>query len=329
MFKFDFSFFDSLSLSKDDIENFLEYFPKEFKENYENYKKEPTAENQWVLLDGKRAAGFETNDKRFPTFLNTFYDIIDYKTYKINELDANTDKLERILAHKVDLEKTNLTMPEVQELHDSIASILNGSGTKIVTTVGDLDLLQLQQTNSVKDEALDTAFKNIFKNAGTDTSIFDSATDVGIKTSLTRDASMVWTYIEQINSFLNLAINNIQKFGNYQMQLTMLPITHYNEMEMIKQYNSNATLGVGKLDFIVSTGTKQVEIDSTLKLEEFLDLSNKLVPLASSHTQSSTSEETSSAETSKTDETEKTENDNDEEEKEKTQDSYTGKINEK
>jgi hypothetical protein len=52
--------------------------------------------------------------------------------------------------------------------------------------------------------------------------------------------------------------------------------------------HQSATLGVGVLDYIVATGTKQVDLEATIELEEFLDLTNRLVPLQSSHTQSST-----------------------------------------
>lgn len=64
----------------------------------------------------------------------------------------------------------------------------------------------------------------------------------------------------------------------------MLPITMYNENEKILVYKEAATLGVGKLEYIVSTGVKQVNIPSKIELENFLQLEN-LVPLSTSYTQ--------------------------------------------
>ena len=51
-------------------------------------------------------------------------------------------------------------------------------------------------------------------------------------------------------------------------------------------YRANATLGVGVVDLIVASGTKQVDIESTLELEENLNLVSRLMPLQSSHVQS-------------------------------------------
>lgn len=99
-------------------------------------------------------------------------------------------------------------------------------------------------------------------------------------------------------NFYNLAINNVFNFQNYQASIRILPISPYNEKEKMELYNKNATLGIGVLDNIVASGIKQVDLQPTLELEQFLDLRNRLIPLQSSHTQSSstTSEKTKPAE---------------------------------
>lgn len=91
-----------------------------------------------------------------------------------------------------------------------------------------------------------------------------------------------------MTNFYNVAVNNIKNFGNYQLSLKILPITSYNESVRLESLHQSATLGVGVLDYVVGSGTRQIDLESSLELEEFLDLSNRLVPLQSSHTQSST-----------------------------------------
>lgn len=75
------------------------------------------------------------------------------------------------------------------------------------------------------------------------------------------------------------------KFGSYQLSFRVLPISPYNEKEKLELYRANASLGVGVIDLIVASGTRQVDIEATLQLEESLDLVNRLKPLHSSHTQ--------------------------------------------
>lgn len=67
-----------------------------------------------------------------------------------------------------------------------------------------------------------------------------------------------------------------------------MPITYYNRTEMMNIYKEGATLGVGKLEYLVSTGTKQVDIPAKIELETYLQL-DKLKPLSTSYTQNDNS----------------------------------------
>ena len=103
-------------------------------------------------------------------------------------------------------------------------------------------------------------------------------------------------------SFYNLAINNIKNFKSFQLSLRFLPISAYNAKEELQNYHSNAEYGVGLLDFVVASGIKQIDLDATLELEEYLDLQTRLVPLSSSHTTSSTDIENKKNENEKSEE---------------------------
>lgn len=288
---FDLSFFDNLGLSDSDKERLLNLFPSEFRELYETYRKDP-ALSRWQHLSGKRSTCISMNESGFPTFLSVFYDIIDYKTYKINELDRNANLLERIVAQEIDMEKTQLDMEEVESLHNSMADVIcDNRGTKLLTTVGKLDVHQLQESEGIENKTLTNAFATIYDNAGFNNALFIGEGPDSVRASQTRDLNYVWNFIEKITIFFNLAVNNIYNFHDYQVSLRLLPISPYNEAEKLEQFKANATLGVDKIGFIVSSGIKQVDLESTMELEEFLGLAERLKPLQSSHTQSSMEEE--------------------------------------
>lgn len=63
-----------------------------------------------------------------------------------------------------------------------------------------------------------------------------------------------------------------------------MPISPYTQDEDVKRYRDNATLGIGKIDYIVASGTKQRHIQDIFDLEAFLDLT-QIVPLQTSYTQ--------------------------------------------
>lgn len=289
-FKFDFTFFNDLGLTAEDLDILLERFPEEFRERYEAYKTGNSDETRWQTLDPRFSACIQLNEEGFPSYLAAFYDIIDYKTYKLNELDRNTNLLERLVIQELDMEKTGLDMTEVQELHDSMADIICGSpGTTLVTTVGKVSVEPLQEQIGEKNEVLQNSYRGIFSNAGLNDAIFTG--EGTIETSLKRDLAYVWSFVQKLESFYNLALNNVKSFGPFQLSLKILDLSPYNESDKLTQLHQSATLGVGVLDYIVASGTKQVDLEATIELEEFLDLTSRLVPLQSSHTQSSSAGE--------------------------------------
>lgn len=285
--EFNFKFFDEVTNSPEKREKLFSIFPQEFRELYNLYKESNDFKDGWVPLNPKCSTCISTNEYGFPTFLTAFYDIIDYKNYKLNEMDRNTNGLERIIAQEVDLQD-GLDLAEIRDLHDSMAESISQNGSILITTPGTIKVEQIQEQNSQENKVLSNAYKSIYDNAGFNNALFSNDSDDALKYSLQRDLSFVWQYVEQLTTFYNLAINNIFNFHDYQASIRILPISPYNELEKMELYHQNATLGIGILDDIVATGIKQVDVNSTLELEQFLGLHERLVPLQSSHTQSTT-----------------------------------------
>ena len=63
-----------------------------------------------------------------------------------------------------------------------------------------------------------------------------------------------------------------------------MPISTYTYNDDIKVYKDNATLGIGKLDYIIATGIKQKNIQDQFYLESFLQL-DQITPMQTSYTQ--------------------------------------------
>lgn len=63
-----------------------------------------------------------------------------------------------------------------------------------------------------------------------------------------------------------------------------MPISTYTYNDDIKVYKENATLGIGKLDYIIASGIKQINLQDQLYLEQFLKL-DQITPMQTSYTQ--------------------------------------------
>lgn len=289
---FDFSYFESLSLSKEEREDLFNVFPPEFKEKYDEYAKDKN-KKRWQRLNPRFAAALTCNTLGVPTKLQGLFALKRYDTYMSNELERNTQQLDKIIAHKMPTYEDRLVVEidEMKELHKSMSKVLTKNGhVKMLTTFGDLDVLSIGEDQSKENKTLENGYNSIFDNLGVNNSLYSGATQFAQEVSLKRDESIMWKYVQQIVSFYYLVINNSFNFKGYQCDLKILPITVYNRQDMLEIYRNGATLGVSKLEYLIGLGNKQIDIPSKLRIEEYLQL-DKLKPLSTSYTQNDNSQQ--------------------------------------
>ena len=128
------------------------------------------------------------------------------------------------------------------------------------------------------------AYAAIYNNNGENDTLFNGDSVEALKCALERDELIMWRHIESLMSYYNIVVNNSYSFKGYQCNITMLPITWHNRLDQINIYKEGATLGTSRLEYMVATGTKQVNISSKIDLEDYLHL-DKLKPLSTSYTQ--------------------------------------------
>ena len=285
-FQFDFSYFDNLGLNTEELDIIFDFFPKEIREKYNIYLNDRN-NLRWQQLDPKFACAVALNKNGFPTKLNTIFSIKRYDLYQDNELTRNSQLLDKIITHQMPTWEDQLvvSIEEMAELHTSIAKVLQRNNhLRLITSFGKMDLLSIGEDQSKENKVLEDAFNAIYSNLGENHSLFNGDSVQALTNGLKRDISIIWKYVQQLVSYYNIVVNNSFNFQSYQCDLSILPITIYDENDKITQYKDGATLGVNKLEYIVSTGVKQINLQSKLELEKFLKL-EQLKPLSSSYTQ--------------------------------------------
>ncbi len=289
-YQMDMQYFDSLGLSKDQLEIILDYYPKELRTMYNAYLTDKN-NMRWQMVDPKYAAAIVMNKYGFPTKLNAIFGIKQYEDYLDNELERNGQLLDKIIAHKIPTweDKLIIDIDEMSDLHKSLARLLaNNEHTRLMTTFGDLDVLSIGEDDSKENKTLDNAYNSIYDTSGLNHNLFNANSVEALKYALKRDEAVVWKYIQQLMNFYNVTVNHSFNFKGYQCDIIMLPVTIYNQAEMIELYKNSATLGVSKIEYIISTGVKQIHIGAKIELEDFLHL-DQLKPLSTSYTQNDNS----------------------------------------
>ena len=288
--QFDFSYFDSLGLDKEELEELFTGFPKEFADKYVEYKADN--KKRWTVLDPRHSSSILLNQKAIPTAFYSFIGITNFQDYMRNELDKNTQALQTIVEHHIPTyqDKLLLETPEMNLLHKKLSSIVRtAKHTRLVTTIGDVKIHQLlDDSSTVADKTLENAYKSIYDTAGLNNGLFYGDNQYSTEASMSIDRGYVWHLIEKLTNFYNVVINNCGiDFKGYQLELTMMPISRDKTTSDIAVYRENAKVGVGVLPFMIASGMKQKNIDSLLDMETNLDLVARLVPLRSSNTMAS------------------------------------------
>lgn len=311
VYQFNYEYFDSLGLAGEELEKIFEYYPAEMHEQYNLYKRD--AKLKWQMLDPKFAGAIMLNKKGFPNKLYSLFGILQYQIYTTNELERNSQLLDKIVSHQIPVWQDNLIIDidEMAALHASMAKVIaKNSHIRLLSTYGDVKVHSIGEDTSKENKTLENAYNTIYDTNGLNHAIFNSESVEALRIALSRDKSYVWKFVEQIVAYFNVVINNSYNFKGYQCDFSILPITKYDEKDKLELYKEGATLGVTKLEYIVATGIKQVDIKSKFSLEDYLKL-DSLKPLSTSYTQSGdnqtpTSSDDSSDEDTSNDDNEQT-----------------------
>lgn len=226
------------------------------------------------------------NEYSIPTYFYILGGILNYEKYQDNELERNENLLKNIVVQTMPHyeDKLIFEVDEVKALHQSMRKKIDTKNSKLVTTFGDIHVEQIAKNDTAENQVLSNAFKSIFNNAGFNNGIFTAESVTALKYSLIRDKGLVWKFIQALLNFYSITINNWFDFKTYQADIDILPISSYTYEDDIKIYKDNATLGIGKLDYIVASGIKQKNIEDMFKLEDYLHL-DRITPMQTSYTQ--------------------------------------------
>lgn len=287
VYQFDLSYFDDLQLSAVELEEIFKLYPKELHSLYNEYLTDKQ-NKRWITLDPKQSAAFVLNDRGFPTKAFGLVPLKQYEQYLDNELERNGQLLDKIITHKIPTwqDKLVVDIDEMAELHKSMAQVVKKNNhVRLLTSFGDVHVESIGEDTSKENKTLNNAYNAIYDNNGLNHSLFNGEDGLAKTLALVRDKAFVMHYVQQLVSFYNIVINNSYNFHGYQCDFNILPITAYDNADMLNVYKDGATLGASKLEYIVALGVKQIDIPHKLKVEELLQL-DQLKPLSTSYTQS-------------------------------------------
>lgn len=286
--EFDLRYFDSILL-ENDRKKALDVYPKYISREYNKYhtgkRKFP-----WLFLTTDSSICFEFFDSR-PLFLNVIPAAIRYDEAVETERERDLDEIKKIIVQKIPHNTNNeflLEPDEVEELHRGAVQMLrNNKNISVLTTYADVEAIQSKGTSDTSTNIIDKMVNNIYNESGTSSQLFASNSNLALEYSLNNDLALMMVLGNKFNTFITNIINRNFSNTNIKFRYVILPITYYNTKNYIEDTLKLAQNGYSFLLPAIASGFSQKEINEVKNLEnDILDLGTKLIPLATSYTQS-------------------------------------------
>lgn len=179
-------------------------------------------------------------------------------------------------------------LEEVAEIHSSVAEMLRDTDTvDVLTTFGDTHLESLQETSaaSQSNDRLEKYRKNVWDSLGRSEILFNAEGSSSLAYGIKKDEALMINYLNAYETWIKYLLNQYFSRPNLTFDFEILPTTVFNRADIQNSYFRSAQYGYSKMYAGVAMGIKQRSQLSLMNFEnDFLKMSEKMVPLQSSYT---------------------------------------------
>ena len=180
------------------------------------------------------------------------------------------------------------SLEEANEIHKAAVKMLrNNPDVDVFTTMAETEMLDVQDSAQANRDNLEKMERSFYNEAGVSKNLFASDGTTALDYSQKVDMALALDMSKPFATFLTYHAN--RKFPNkkFFLEVSIMPITHYNREEMFDLYLKGAQYGYSKIMAGLASGIKHSNLLSLITLEnEYLNLAETMIPLQSSHTTS-------------------------------------------
>ena len=299
--EFDVTYFNTI-VDEDSREMALKVYPSVISNAYRKYMKGKKV-SRWVFIPSDIGICFPLLDGR-PIFLNVIPATINYDEAVETEKERDLEEIKKIIVQKIPHNTTTgdlLFEPEeAEQIHSGTVGMLRGNkNISVLTTYADVEAIQSKTTSDAVSNNLEKMVNNIYYESGTSGQLFASNSNLALETSIKNDMAMMMILANKFSIFLTNIINQLYSNSNISFKYQILPITYYNDDKYMESTFKLANTGYSFLLPALAMGLSQKDLSNIKDLEnDVLKLSEKLLPLSSSYTQSAPTKEVGAPEKS-------------------------------
>ena len=158
----------------------------------------------------------------------------------------------------------------------------------VLTSYADVTAISSNSSDENSDDLLTRIEQNIYTQAGVSGQIFASTGSGTLETSLNNDLAFMMYFANKAAAYISNVIN--EKFGNSNISFkySIMPVSYYNSSDFIEDSYKLVSSGYSALVPALAFGMSQKDLLGIKDLEnDVLKLGEKLKPLSTAYTQSS------------------------------------------
>lgn len=268
-------------------------FPEVVQKAWKSWKDKKTAD-PWVMIPSADGGiNFCFADDQTPLLIASIPKLRELKDAVGREQKRDENELYKLLIQRMPIDNNGelvFELDEVQDIHQGVATMLQDLDTvDVLTTFGDTTLENIQDSSAATQSAdrINKYAKNAWSALGRGAILFNPDNSSTLSYSIKKDESLMKSYLNVYSTWIRFQINQRFTRTGLSFDFEILPTTMFNLEDYQKIYFQGAQYGYSKMRAGVASGIKQLAQLSLMTFEnDFLHMTEKMIPLQSSYTSS-------------------------------------------
>ena len=291
--EFNVTYFERLFHDDKERAQVIASFPEPIQKHWRLWKEKKTAD-PWVMLSSADGGiNFCFSDDQTPLLIAAIPRLRNLKDAVGREEKRDENELHKLLIQRMPIDNQGelvFELPEVEDIHQGVAAMLQDLDTvDVLTTFGETSLENLQDSSAASQSAdrIEKYSKNAWNALGRGSILFNAENSSTLAYSIKKDESLMKSYLNMYSTWIKYEINSRFSRTGLSFDFEILPTTMFNIKDYQSMYFQGAQFGYSKMRAGVASGIKQLAQLSLMNFEnDFLKMSEKMIPLMSSYTTS-------------------------------------------
>lgn len=271
-------------------ESKLPYYPPQFAEMYLAYKE---TGNKYQLVPPEISVCLKadptTIEYSIPPFAGAMPSLYDIA--KAEEVAGNADEISnyKVLYGEIETDENGDPKLTYDEIISYYQMLCNNVGEKVGVAVGPFSMkaFDFERSGAATEvNMVARAVDNYWSTVGSSSVLHGASNSTAgvTKLALKNDESYALALLKQCERIINRYLKT-SFGGTYKFKVTFLPITIYNYSDMVHEYKTSATLGLGKMQYAASLAIPQYDISGLDYIEDnIIDIDDSLTGLGKNDT---------------------------------------------